>query len=260
MAILDDDNKTEVLNTAKTIDINDTNLLDGDEQEINVNADAWDSPAPPPDGVYKIKLFLAKQGFQTDKQKDTEELFYIANLVLKIQDEGKWKDTAIFYKVNTLISAGKEISTMAGLIRKTGLEVPSKVTPLALSRTLAKVIKKEAALYVRGEWRAWDMSKGEWIKQGMKQFPKNEDGKGFSHIIKDSKGGSVAAKLKVDKVFGLKEYREQLERESKNKKPAANTNAAANSNKKDEDGFKEVTTTTSNRAATNNDEDLVLDE
>lgn len=279
MAVLDDDTKQTERAELKTIDINNTSLLEGEEQEINPNADAWDQPAPPPDGVYLCKVFLAKQGFQVgmlDDESLTKEqrTFYRANLVLKILDEGKWKDLNIFYNVSTFISAGKEISTMLGMIRKTGVEIKDKkVTPLAQVKLLGKVIKLEPKLYFKGEWKAWDQDKEEWIKVGMKNFPKTEDGKGFSHIVRNSKGAPVTAKFKVDRVFGLKEYREQLEREAKvkqglkpgatgaqNKAGAAGATASGGSKKKEVEVVEGNFETINNTSASVGDEELVLDE
>lgn len=276
MAILEDDDQTtgggnsksgNKRQELKTIDINDTSLPEGDEVDINPDADAWEQAAPPPDGMYKCKVFLGKQGFQQGELDDdsltkAQRVFYKCNLVLKIQDNEKWKDVSVFYNVSTYLSAGREISTMLGLIKKTGVNIQPKTTPLAQCKLLRKVLGKEPQLYFKGEWRAYDMSKQENIKAGMKNFPKTEDGKGFFHIVKDSKGNSVSAKWKVDKVFGLKEWREQLERQSKQQQAGggSKTNTAAVSGgKKDSDKGEEGNFKTVNTVDVGDDE-LVLDE
>jgi hypothetical protein len=214
MAIIDDTTEHDLagkIKELKTIDINDTSLPEGKEETINPSADAWERACPPPDGVYLVKIHESKIAYQQGKTDDGE-YYYVANIECKIQDNEEWKDVIIFGKVSTYIGAGKEISTMAGLIVKFGVKVQSNVTHLALVKLLKKVLAKEPKLYVEGEWKAWDMPANQWIKQGMKTFPKLEAG-GFNHVVRDSKGGTVTAKFKPVKWWALKDYRDFIEKE-----------------------------------------------
>lgn len=221
MAQVDDatvDKKVRV--ELKAIDINDTSLPEGKQQQINPEADAWEQAAPPPDGTYEFKLFFAQQGFQLGKTDDGD-VYYVSNLQCKIQsDDPKLKDRTTFAKVSTFISAGKEISTMAGMIRKFGVNVPTTIAPLELCKLFRKCISKEPKLYSAGEWKAWDMEEEAWILVGQSKFPKLPDG-GHNHVVRSKKGEQVTAKWKHNRWYGLKEYRAMLAKEEEDRKKAA---------------------------------------
>jgi hypothetical protein len=275
--VMDKDKKVTEL---KSIDINDTSLRDGKTEDINPDADAWGRPAPPPDGVYKVKLFLAKQAFQLGQiaakegeKIDPANIYYVGNLECKIQEDEKWKDSVVFGKVSTYIGAGKEINTMAGMIRKFGMVVPNKITHLELTRLFHKCLKKEPSLYCEGEWKAWDTHKEEWIKVGMKNFSKKEDGSGYNHVIRNSKGEQVNAGFKINRWYGLKEYRQMMEREIARKTQGGGINLSGGANmgggKKEVVGeeFADIETSQSlqvaavgNKKAQVQDDDFVLDE
>src|SRR5271165_4974116 len=151
MAVLDDD-VTKKVPELKAIDINDTSLPEGVEDTLNADADAWGKSSPPPDGIYEVRLFESKTPYQIGTTDDGN-VFYKANLECPIQTEGEWKDTKIFANVSTYISQGKEISTMAAIIRKcipTGNPIPAKATPLQILRLLRKVIVQQPKLYCQG--------------------------------------------------------------------------------------------------------------
>lgn len=214
--VLDDDKKEKDFKELKPIDINDMSLADGRREEINPDADAWAVAAPPPDGIYMVQLFPSRKAWEQGEteEEDVKErrMFVRANLDLKIQEDKDWKDSIIFANVSTLISAGKEISTMAGLIRKFGpVKIPNQITPLETARLLARCLKQEPKLYVEGEWKAWDNGNKEWFKQGMKTFPLIEGTKRHNHVVRDAKGNVFTAKFKVTHWYGLKEYKQMLE-------------------------------------------------
>lgn len=269
MAIIDDNTEHDLkgkIPELKTIDINDTSLPEGKEETINPNADAWERACPPPDGVYLVKLHEAKTAYQQGKTDDGE-IYYVANVECRIQENEEWKDVVIFGKVSTYIGAGKEISTMAGLIVKFGVKVQPNVTHLALVKLLKKILAKEPKLYVEGEWKAWDMNTGSWLKQGMKTFPKLETGGGYNHVIRDSKGGIVTAKFKPMKWWKLQDYREFMEKEKVRKaQQKSNQTAQATSSKPNGEvveNFQEVPNVgggSPSKAGNVIDEDFVIEE
>jgi hypothetical protein len=219
MAQVDDDEVTNTSTTTfdlKSIDLNDSSLPEGKEYDINPQADAWERACPPPDGILLVQLFEARQPYQTGKTDDGE-VFYKASLQCKIQTEGEYHNTFIFPSLTTLISPGKEISTVVGLMAKAGLKnIPSKITPKKSMEMLRKVISMAPSLYCEGEWAAWDNNKKEWIKRGMKNFPRLDNG-GYNHLVRDSKGVQVAAKFKVTRWYGKKEYALMVEKEMQRK-------------------------------------------
>jgi hypothetical protein len=251
----------------KTIDINDTSLPEGKEETINPNADAWERACPPPDGVYLVKLHEAKTAYQQGKTDDGE-YYYVANVECRIQENEEWKDVIIFGKVSTYIGAGKEISTMAGLIVKFGVKVQPNVTHLALVKLLKKVLAKEPKLYVEGEWKAWDMSANQWLKQGMKTFPviDGSNPRAYNHVVRDSKGGTVTAKFKPVKWWALKDYRDFMEKEkTRRAQQKSNQTAQASgglTNGEVVENFKEIANAGSGAIPKSNviDEDFVIDE
>lgn len=225
MAILDDNDDVKIIEL-KAVDINDPNLPEGTEVDVNPDVDAWEKVRPQDDGTYKVALFKGKTFLQmgrVDDKNPNSEPFYTANLECKVNDDSKWKDTVIFGKVSTVIGAGKETSTMISLMRKMGVKVPARLTPKQQINLLNKCMALSPNLYVTGEWKAWDMSRGEWIKQGMTNFPKDENGKP-NHLIRDSKMNIVGAKWKPTRWWGLKEWRALIEKEQILKQQrAANT-------------------------------------
>src|SRR6185369_16402301 len=94
-----------------SIDINDPAVKALDvEQEIDPTADAWDRPVPPPDGLYRLKLSLGRDGFKNGfEMKDGKRVSYIqCNLDARIQNDPAWIDFPLMPKVNTKIGGGKE--------------------------------------------------------------------------------------------------------------------------------------------------------
>lgn len=259
-ATIEDGKKIQEL---KAIDINDTSLPEGATENINPDADAWERACPPPDGTYKVAIFEAKVPYQQGKTDDGQ-IYYVANLETKIIENEEWKNIRIFAKVSTYIGAGKEISTMAGLIRKFGVKVAPTVTHLGVVKLLKKCLAQEPKLFVEGEWKVWDMKKEEWLKQGMKNFPKSEDGKHHIHIIRDSGGNQVAAKFKPVRWWGIKEYQGMMEKQKIKQAQAKNNSQAASQaqTQKEEVGtFQPVNAgDKSNNAVSVTEEDFVIDE
>src|SRR5476651_2464709 len=108
-------------------------LVDGPEVEIDPEEDAWSFAAPPPRGVYDMKLFKAKDGLQCGwtKEGDDSTLFVTCKLECKLvnsKDE-EYDGQMVFASVNTKVWRGKHISKMAGLIVKAGYKVPTSLSP-----------------------------------------------------------------------------------------------------------------------------------
>lgn len=272
MAIVDDNTHTEDSRQGfaelKTIDINDSSLPEGKEIEIDPNADAWGVACPPPDGVYKLALFEARVPYQMG-ENDDKEIYYTANLECKIiSDNPELKDRTIFGKVSTYVAQGKEVSTIVGMIKKIGptIAVPTKITPKQQLQLFKRILAKNPTLYCEGEWAAWDMKKSEWIKRGMKNFPMSEDKKSYIHTVRDSKGNIVNAKWKPVKWYGLKEYREMLEKEEARKRQAQQgaskpANASASGGGEAVGDFQEMKTNAVPPPTTNvTNDDFVIEE
>jgi len=180
----------------KDIDINDVGLAEGEQENLDLTADAFEQMPPVPDGRYKVKVCYPKQSRHQQGEDRQGKVYFRANLELRILDNEKYANAVIFANVSTLVGA-KGNSTMATLLTKMGAKnTPATTTHKGLLQYFDKVMKQEPKIFVDTEWRAWDGEKGEWIKQGMKNFPQKEGG-GYNHAVKDSKGKTVFAKAKV---------------------------------------------------------------
>lgn len=202
------------------IDITDTGLALGVEQENDLASDWQARACPPPAGKYRLKLSIdkgdfeqgTKQGFGKD---DPNGKYYKATVTCKIQDPtGVWQDTVLQYNASSGIMKGKPCSTMAGLLVMIGdKKLPSKIADLTLTQRFFAIISKNLpVLIAEVDWSAWDRSDksqgdfGSPFRTGMKNFPKLEkptkEGIQYNHIVKNKKGDELVAKGKIIKWLG----------------------------------------------------------
>lgn len=200
------------------VDITDTMLADGMEQEMDLKEDWQARACPPPSGKYRLKLFLEKTDFeqgqkQNYKADDANGKYYKATVTCKIQDStGKWQDSVVSYNASTGISKGKKISTMAGLLIMMGdTKLPAKISELKLAQRFLQVINKFAPILIAEcDWSCWDRTPakgqplGKALKIGMKNFPAKKGGQPGEkeHILQNSTGEDCVARLKIMKWVG----------------------------------------------------------
>lgn len=206
--------KTEEKIEAVEVDINDTSLAEGQEQELDLKDDWQAKAAPPPKGRYKFRLFIEdekveqnhKQGFSKD---DPNGKYYKKQVTCKIQDpSGKWQDSIVYYAVSSGIPKGKKASSMAGLLSMLKVKLQPKMTDLQTARLFIKaMVKLDGPMLIADcDWSAWDKnaeSRGDFgapLRIGMTNFPKKVDGT-YEHIIHTKKGEEVVAKLKILKWY-----------------------------------------------------------
>lgn len=208
MAIKDTKN-TEIENDEiEMVDINDTSLMEGVEQDIDTKEDWQARACPPPAGKYRLKLTVQDDKFEVGRKQgfdrtDPNGVFYKKVVTCKIQsDKPELKDAIIDYKASTGVPRGKPMSTMAGLLAMAGFKLKPKMKDLELARLFQKAIsQKEPILIAACDWEVWDASDKNDMKRlftGMKNFPKNAKGEP-NHIVTNKKGQEFVAKLKVIK-------------------------------------------------------------
>ena len=192
------------------VDINDSSLMDGVEQEIDTKEDWQARACPPPAGKYRLKLTTSDEKFQKGCKQgfdkaDPNGVYYIKTVTCKIQSEDpKIKDAILDYKASTGVPRGKPMSSMAGILAMAGFanHLKPKMKDLELARLFQKAIsQKEPILVAACDWTVWDTSDKNDMKQifsGMKNFPKNAKGEP-NHIVANKKGQEFVAKLKVIK-------------------------------------------------------------
>lgn len=201
----------------KTVDPNDTSLKPGKKSKLDPTQDAWSSSAPPKKDNYRLKLFPAKDGYRVkyEREDDEDSIYYSVNLECRIvSDEKETDNYPVFSTVTTRIGRGKNISTMAGLMAKGGVNLPEEeVSELKIFRLMAKWLKKEPVLWAKVDWKGGYMpgdgkSKYVSLYKSMEDFPELEDGDGYQHVVMvtdKSTGGQaeVRAKVEVKEWYGV---------------------------------------------------------
>jgi hypothetical protein len=199
----------------KEVDINDTSLYEGDEQEVDAKEDWQAKAAPPPKGRYRLQLFPTsketitsfQQGTKTGYEENPQAgAYYVKELMCKIVSEDKWKGSIVGVKFSTGVPRGKKTSTMLGIMLLAGVQIKQgKMTDRQVASMFSKFLAKEPILSADCDWQAWDnMSKdkdnpfGLLLLKGMDNFPKKADGS-HSHIVKNKKGQEFVASLKIIK-------------------------------------------------------------
>ena len=184
-----------------------------EEVAIDSNADPFQSPPPPPDGVHRFKLKLGKEWKQdvTSKNKIT----YLSNqLTAQCVAEGEsYNNMCAFDFVNTLVFDGK--SRMAAIIKFAGGTVPERITFTDLAKLYRDTLAGEPIVKIRGRWKAQEKNpspsgpndKYVTVQAGMRNFPplKDADGKAipgkYSHIVEGK-----LTKEPVAAKFDIQEY------------------------------------------------------
>lgn len=199
----------------KEVDINDTSLFDGDEQEVDAKEDWQAKAAPPPKARYRLQLFPTSKESLTSFQQGTKSgyeenpkagAYYVKELMCKIVSEDKWKGSIVGTKFSTGVPRGKKTSTMLGVMLLAGVQVKAgKMNDKQIASLFSKFLAKEPILLADCDWQAWDnMSKdkdnpfGKLLLKGMANFPVKGDGS-HSHIVRNGKGQEFVAGLKIVK-------------------------------------------------------------
>lgn len=189
--------------------------FEGNPVELDLNEDAWEFSAPPPAGLYKLKLFLAKDGLmvvQADK-KDPLSKYVKIGIEGRIKsDDADIDNIPVFANVTSRVGKRKAISTMAGLVVKLGYgeKIPKPTTDAFIAKLMLAVLKKEPIVDVELDWKAsykYTNAKGEeeWVNvyNHYNEFPKafQEAGK-FSITGKDKMSHEIRPMLFIAKWFG----------------------------------------------------------
>jgi hypothetical protein len=204
------------------VDINDTSLAEGVEQEIDLKEDWQARACPPPRARYALALFveddkmeqMRKQGFKKD---DPNGYYYRKQVICKIQDPtGKWQDSVVYWTGSTGVPKGKKTSPVAGILGMMKVKMQGKMNDLALIRLFVKALQKFEGiiLYADCDWGGWDkdskrsdigavalIQETGKLANTMLNFPKKADGS-YQHIVHTKEGAEIIPKLKVIKWWG----------------------------------------------------------
>jgi hypothetical protein len=187
----------------------------GKVSELDPTEDAWEFAAPPPKGVYDIKLYPAKGGWKMANydKNDPEAVYFQGALEGRIvSNDPDVNDTVVFIYVSTRIARGKKISTMAGMVAKAGFKCPPSATDVQIAKLFRQVLKKEPVLKGLIDWRgAYKDPEGNYVNacNTYADFPTTKDGKGREHIFskqtKEHGVQEIRAQLTVTRWFGKDE-------------------------------------------------------
>lgn len=191
-------------------------LPDGPEVQLDPSEDAWEYGAPPPAGIYKVKLMLSKDPFKLQQYdaKDPKATAIQVALDCKIVSEDKDLDgTPVFTNVSTRVFRGKNISTAAGLIVKLGFKLPSAISDKKVAQLVEAAVKKEPVITCELDWRGSFSvpnpkgGKDTWVNvfNHYADFPKAEDGSRLHivrHETKEHGTKEVRAMVQVVRFFG----------------------------------------------------------
>lgn len=191
---------------------------DGASSQLDLTEDAWEFGAPPPRGLYNLKLFPAKEccKWGLADAKDQNSIYYVVNIEAKIvSDNPDHEGIPVFCGVTTRIFRGKSISTAAGLVVKMGYKVQNPITDKQLAQLCEKALKQEKIVKTELDWRGSysfkDPKTGQdtWenVFNHYEEFPPDPEKPGTrKHLVTvANKVGGVAevrAQLRVVRFFG----------------------------------------------------------
>mgnify|MGYP003393573959 CR=1 FL=1 len=188
MAVLNqqtEDTQTAHVGPVK-VDLNDKNLPDGETQQVDQAADAYDTPVPPYPGKWKLKLAPdqdgAKMGYR-DAEAKTGAYFAIGMECKVLQGTNKgWKDSEgnmIFTGVSSQIYRGKKASTMATLLVKLGYgkhlkpQMSDKDLDVLFNRVLCQ---KEPTCWCEVDWKGYSPAANKTVYYHAADFGVGKDG------------------------------------------------------------------------------------
>ena len=190
----------------KPVNLNDASL-EGKQVAHDTEADYYSRIAPPPAGIYGIKMFRDKEGWK--ESKDSPGDYYcgieakIVDCVSNPEDKETYLDYLVYWNIGTTIPRGKAISSAGHLLARFGAKGLEDTNTLKVARGIDQIISKEMVVYVWIDWRASQKGKdGEWntLRWSMDEFPRDEMNQPIPWIM--SEGQRVNAQAKITNVYG----------------------------------------------------------
>ena len=188
------------------IDINDPSLQGQIEEamELDTDADAFSFPAPPPDGVYEVRMQPSDQGWERRYSEKLHKHYLQIGLELRIVDPGgDFDDKPIFDNASDIVMQGTHICRIAGILKALGETIPSKTTNVELCRMFDTVLATNPSTRVKIRWEAYSKDQKKTLKRGMNNFPKNADGKPL-HVFEDpNTKEEITANVRIQRYLPL---------------------------------------------------------
>ena len=179
------------------------------DTEIDEEADAFSSVAPPDAGTYPFLTGLGQNGLQVKKTKQGVAYHSVALEFTLQSDDPAIAGAVVRSTLSTNIGRGKSTSTLATFLNRNKIQVKGHVTGKQQLALLKKFIMSEQTTYLQVEWEAaYSDEKNKYIRVKTKQkdFSKDKDGKWIYKFEKKLANGNVQsyqARLYVVEYLGL---------------------------------------------------------
>lgn len=197
---------TEEEQKPQKIDINDQSLQSQIEEQVEMDpeADAFSFPAPPPDGVYEVRMQPSDQGWERRYSKKLNKHYLQIGLELRIVDPGgEFDDKPIFDNASDIVMQGTRICRIAGILKALGEAIPSKTTNIELCRKFEEVLATNPSLRIKTRWEGYSKDQEKTVKRGMASFPKNAEGKPL-HVFEDpNTKEEITANVRIQRYMPL---------------------------------------------------------
>lgn len=207
---------TAVAEKKKPVDIDLSDLsLQGDQLDINQEADAFASPAPPPelgpDGkAIKYRVTLSHKEAESKNQYKASETktgarYIKTALEAKIIDEGGPFDgyTLNDNFVSTMVMPQSGTCRMAGILKALKVPFSARISAPDLARLFQQTINGEPQVLVEVQWGAYSEEEDKTVLRGEKRWPKDKDGKRVHIARYDKTGEEVTARAEIDNYLPL---------------------------------------------------------
>lgn len=226
-------------------------------QDVDINADYFDAPAPPDDYIYLANFSLSRNPYSYLKNEEGVIISVKIELVWNFAEEEfqkKYgKDRMMFHSISTANKRGTKVSAASDMLVKAGVKVSSStIDHLKLAKGITALASNgKLILPVETCWKAWSKVQKDTVRKGQVNFPKDGSG-GYKYIFME-KGEELSATCKIVNIWpkntSLKDLRAAWDKKHKDQvKSAAATKSTTGSNNA------EATTTTTTDSDVSADE------
>lgn len=193
MAIVEEKQKEKKFEQILSLaDLANPKLPTGVASKLDVDADAYEIPSPPPMGRYDIRMGLADENTVRMKRiddKDASTTYYTVALVGRlISDDESANNRAVYVYVSSRMSRGAQISTLAYAMIKCGVPkeklAAKEMDQLTLVRAFVKWLGSERVVkQCLIDWEGYSKEHSKTVFRSMNQFPMAEDGVTHDHLV-----------------------------------------------------------------------------
>lgn len=193
MAVVDEKPKEKKFEQVLSItDLANPKLPTGSASKLDVDADAYEVPMPPPMGRYDLRVALAEKDpikMKRIDDKDPSTTYYSVALECRIiSDDETANNRAVYVYVSSRMARGQKISTLAYVLIKCGVAkeklADKEMDQLTLVRAFVKWLASERVVKkCLIDWEGYSKEHSKTVFRSMNQFPLSEDGVTHEHVV-----------------------------------------------------------------------------